>query len=223
MLSWFKKKPELSPAVQYARAVSYQLDWWLLCLMDDGHTYLQNERMLEAALGLHGEGRSIRNATAYLANLLVGDLILGHPAGVREEVLAHMGEPAVLDALLHMKSSEVVTVLDLFDGPGMETLIMGPHVRPQLRKNVLEKTDAPSLSAQAKLLFAGVRHLWERAIVAVQAEKADEDLRRMTGRLIAEGRYALEGADVDARHARHVANLIEDAIGHADTDAEPEE
>lgn len=222
MLSWFKKKPEPSPAVQFARAIGYGLDWWLLLLADDGRLCSQNERVLEAALGLHGEGRSVRNATAYMANLLVGELILSHASHVREEALAYMRDPEVADALLQMSSTEVVMMLDLVNGPNVGVLAMGAGVREQLRKDVLEQTEVPSLSSEAKLLFAGVRHLWARVLVAMQEEKDDEDLRWMAGRLMSESVYALEGADADARRARHAANVLEDAVGKAAPDADLE-
>jgi hypothetical protein len=219
MLRWFKKKPALPPSVQFARAVGYSLDWWLLGLGDDAQPFSQDERVLESALGLHGEGRSIRSVTCHLANVLAGDLIQSHSELVRKEVLSYLREPGVMDALLQMNTSEVVMTLDLFNGPNLGELTAGAGMRAKLWSEILTRGRAEALGPQAGALFLGVRHLWERALVATVTEKEDDDLRASTTRLTRECLYALEGSDAAARKSRHWESIIEDATRSANAPA----
>lgn len=218
MLSWFRKKAELPPAVKFARGVGESLDWWLIGLDDSSPTIASNPRTLERAMELHGDGRSAREATCFLANALVGDIILRREHRVRDDVLAYMRQPEVADVLMHIRASDCVMPLDLLDGP---SALLTPEARLALQAILIERVKAVPLDADAQRLFAGIQHLWERAIVAVNLdERENKDLREMTGRLLNECVYALDGDDAEARRGKHLALALEQLINQSPASSE---
>lgn len=208
MLSWFRKNAEPPPAAKFAQGVGASLDWWLIGLDNTSPAMGSNPHIVGSAMELHSEGRSAPEATCFLANAVVGDIILRRADTVRNEVLAYMRQPEVADVLTHTRASDCVMLLDTLSNSSAATLLT-PETRRAMQANIFERANVLPLDADAQRLFAGVRHLWERAIVAVNLERENKDLRMMTGRLLDECLYALEGDDAEARGAKHLALALQ--------------
>jgi hypothetical protein len=223
MLPWFRRKAEPPPAVKFARGVGESLDWWLIGLDDTSPPIARNPRILDGAMNLHGEGQSRREATCFLANAYVGDIILRRRQSARNDALAYMREPGVADVLMGTSASDCVMMLDLLDSSSAETqALLTPETRGALQATIMERVNTVPLDADAQRLFAGIRHLWERAIVAVSLERDNKNLREMAGHLIDECIYSLAGDDAAARRGKHLALAIEQLVNKSSAPGEPQ-
>lgn len=200
------------PAVAFARRAGGALEWWLIGFGSPGTAVATDIRILEAAMGLHQEGRSVRYAAAHLANVVAADLILSHSPATRAETLAHIRDPDVNTQLLNMRSSDVAMLADNINGFATDDRRLTSALRPTMYSQVLTRIAAPSLTPEAHALFAAVKHLWERSIVALELEPDNADLRYGLQRLISETIFALEGCDRETRERRHFDAVLEDTL-----------
>jgi hypothetical protein len=212
VLSWLRGPQPESPAVASARKTGRVLEWWLVGFGERGAVVANDARVLEEAMTLREEGRSEAAVVAHLANVLVGDLILAHPRDVRDEVRLYMARPDVSRQLMSIKSSEVVMLPDTLGGFAIGTPAENVPLRLRISAEVLERTKAPGLSPAAHALCAGVRHAWERSLVALAGEKDNDELKRLVGRLMQETIFALDGDDADTRQRRHFEAIMEQTL-----------
>jgi hypothetical protein len=207
--------------MKFARGVGESMDWWLMGLDDASPTIGNHPRTLENAMELRGGGRSAREATCFMVNALIGDIILLREESVRCDVLAYMRQPEIADALMNARASECVMLLDTLDSSQAATqALLTPETRLAMQATIIERVKIVPLSADAKHLYAGIQHLWERAIVAVNLERDNKELRDLTGRLLNECVYALEGDSAEGRREKHLANALEKLMNLPTTSTE---
>lgn len=121
--------------------------------------------------------------------------------------------PGIYDSIMRRGPSDRVTMLDLLDNaPSASTSLLDGSVRDDIRRSIVERAAAASLSRDSQLLFAAIRHLWERTMVAAGLEHENTCLLEMASRLVSECILSLQGGDAEARSAWHGARAIEIAL-----------
>jgi hypothetical protein len=171
---------------------------------------------------MHAQGCTVLEATCELANSVAGTAILAFSAQARGEVLAYMRLPDVNAALMRIAPADSLMFADLIDGPGASgSAAHQAALGELLRRDILARAADLPLSQEARVLFVGVRHLWQRAVVAINRERDNQALRRSTTRLLNDSIYALEGASDSRRHELHLSQLLDDLIASPDEPLAP--